>query len=81
MSVTDTINDLLDNERIHLPQMQSVIAGVLTLVVSFLWLTGGDVPDGLLNVYLIVIGFFFGDRMATQRARNAAAVLPEPISG
>lgn len=62
--------------------MQSGIALLLTVVVSWLWLQGGEVPEGLLNVYLIVIGFFFGDRNAERRAQRVENIpLPDPISG
>lgn len=81
MSLSDTLNDIIEDDRIHAPSMQSLIAGTLTLVVSFLWIQGLDVPEGLLNVYLIVIGFFFGDRLATNRAKAEARVLPDPVSG
>lgn len=82
MSLSDTLLDALtdDNGDFRLPRMQSVIAGTLTVVVSFLWLTGGDVPEGLLNVYLIVIGFFFGDRNGERRAQAEARSLPDPVS-
>ena len=82
MSLSDTVLDALTDEQgdFRLPKAQSVIAGVLTFVVSFLWITGGEVPEGLLNVYLIVIGFFFGDRLGERRAQDAAARLPDPVS-
>jgi len=80
MSISDAIGDILTTAdgNLKLPSMQSWIAGILTVVVSFLWLQGLDVPEGLLNVYLIVIGFFFGDRIATQREQRAS--LPDPVS-
>ena len=81
MSLLDTIDGIIEDDRIHAPSMQSLIAGTLTVVVSLLWMQGLDVPEGLLNVYLIVIGFFFGDRMATNRAKAAASTLPDPVSG
>lgn len=82
-SPTDVVTNtfLTPEGGLRLPQMQSVIAGTLTFVVSWLWLQGMDVPEGLLNVYLIVIGFFFGDRLRQTANQREAARLPEPVSG
>ena len=64
-------------------QLQDVIAFMFASVVSFLWLTGGEVPEGLLNVTLIIVGFFFGDRNAAraqERAIEAIRPAPAPVS-
>jgi len=81
MSFQDSVGATLTNVdgSFKLPRMQSVIALMFSGVVSFLWLTGSEVPDGLLNVTLIIVGFFFGDQSAERRVR--ASALPEPVSG
>ena len=57
--------------------VQDIIALFFSGVVGFLWLTGQEVPEGLLNVTLIIIGFFFGDQNA-QRAQERAIVALNP---
>ena len=59
-------------------QIQDVIAAFFSTVVGFLWLTGQEVPEGLLNVTLIIIGFFFGDKNAMRSQERAMAVLNPP---
>jgi hypothetical protein len=59
--------------------VQDVIALFFTGVVGFLWLTGQEVPEGLLNVTLIIIGFFFGDKNAQRATANAVTLMnPAP---
>ena len=61
--------------------VQDVIALAFVGVVSFLWLTGQEVPEGLLNVTLIIIGFFFGDKNAQRASENTVALLnPRPAA-
>ena len=57
--------------------VQDVIALTFVFVVSFLWMTGQEVPEGLLNVTLIIIGFFFGDKNA-QRAQDRTVEMLNP---
>lgn len=61
--------------------VQDVIAMAFTGVVCFLWLTGQEVPEGLLNVTLIIIGFFFGDKNAQRTQASTAEMLnPTPAA-
>jgi hypothetical protein len=69
----DTLERILD--RI---QVQDLIATFFSGVVGFLWLTGQEVPEGLLNVTLIIIGFFFGDKNATRAQERAMSTLNPP---
>ena len=56
-----------------------IIALILILVASWLWLSTGDVPESLLSVTLIVVGFFFGDNFAQRnQARTIEAINPKP---
>ena len=72
--MNDFLNQLLDRV-----QVQDVIAVFFTAVVGFLWVTGQEVPEGLLNVTLVIIGFFFGDKSAVRaQERTVAALNPAP---
>jgi hypothetical protein len=69
------LNRLLDSVGV-----EDIIALFFTGVVGFLWLTGQDVPEGLLNVTLIIIGFFFGDKNAARAQTRALQVMSPPIA-
>jgi len=70
----DILNRLATNVGV-----EDIIALFFSGVVGFLWLTGQEVPEGLLNVTLIIIGFFFGDKNATRaQARALEMVNPKP---
>ena len=61
--------------------VQDVIALIFTGVVCFLWVTGQEVPEGLLNVTLIIIGFFFGDKNAQRTSERTVALMnPAPAA-
>ena len=61
--------------------VQDVIALFFSGVVGIMWLTGQEVPEGLLNVTLIIIGFFFGDKNAERaQARAVASLNPPPAA-
>ena len=67
------------NRLVSNVEVQDIIALFFSGVVGFLWLTGQEVPEGLLNVTLIIIGFFFGDKSATRtQARTIEALNPAP---
>ena len=69
------------NSLVEKVQVQDIIALFFTGVVGFLWLTGQEVPEGLLNVTLIIIGFFFGDKNATRAQERALlAMNPAPAA-
>ena len=71
------MNELL-NTLLEKVNVQDIIALFFTGVVGFLWLTGQEVPEGLLNVTLIIIGFFFGDKNAERAQARAVAQLNPP---
>jgi hypothetical protein len=72
--MTELLNRLIESVNV-----QDIIALFFTGVVGFLWLTGQEVPEGLLNVTLIIIGFFFGDKNAERAtARAVQAMNPAP---
>jgi hypothetical protein len=61
--------------------VQDVIALFFTLIVGFLWASGQEVPEGLLNVTLIIIGFFFGDKNAQRAQANTIELMnPKPAA-
>ena len=71
--MNDFLNSLLDRV-----QVQDIIAVFFTVIVGFLWATGQEVPEGLLNVTLIIIGFFFGDKNAVRAQERAIVALNPP---
>jgi hypothetical protein len=72
--MTELLNRLFEAVNV-----QDIIALFFTGVVGIMWLTGQEVPEGLLNVTLIIIGFFFGDKNAERaQARAALAMNPAP---
>jgi len=72
--------DILNKLVINLG-VEDVIAIFFSGVVGFLWLTGQEVPEGLLNVTLIIMGFLFGDKSATRsQARTIEALNPAPAA-
>lgn len=60
--------------------VQDIIALFFVGVVGFLWLTGQNVPEGLLNVTLIIVGFFFGDKNAERAQARVIAQLNPPLA-
>jgi hypothetical protein len=59
--------------------VQDIIALFFSGIVGIMWLVGTEVPEGLLNVTLIIIGFFFGDKNAERaQARAVAQMNPAP---
>jgi len=42
--------------------MQAIIALVLLGVISYLYIEGRDVPEALVQAFMLVLGFFFGSR-------------------
>jgi hypothetical protein len=54
-----------------------IIALILILVSAFLWVTQGEIPESLLSVTLIVVGFFFGESTA-KRGMEAGAKAANP---
>jgi len=56
-----------------------IIALTLVFTSAFIWLTSGDIPESLLSVTLIVVGFFFGENVAKRsQAATVAAFNPKP---
>ncbi len=56
-----------------------IIALVLVFTSAFIWLTGQDIPESLLSVTLIVVGFFFGENTAKRtQAATIVALNPKP---
>lgn len=59
--------------------VSDIIALILTLVSAFLWITQGEIPESLLSVTLIVVGFFFGENTAKRgMVAGAEAANPKP---
>ena len=54
-----------------------IIALILILVSAFMWVTQGEIPESLLSVTLIVVGFFFGENTA-KRGMQAGAEYANP---
>jgi hypothetical protein len=42
--------------------MQAIIALVLVSVISYLYIAGKEVPEALVQAFMLVLGFFFGSR-------------------
>jgi len=42
--------------------MQAIIALVLLSVISYLYIVGKEVPEALVQAFMLVLGFFFGSR-------------------
>lgn len=58
-----------------------IIALILILVSAFMWITSGEIPESLLSVTLIVVGFFFGENTAKRgMAAGVEASNPRPQS-
>lgn len=56
-----------------------IIALLLIITSAFLWLTQGEIPESLLSVTLIVVGFFFGENTAQRaQARTIETLNPAP---
>lgn len=59
-----------------------IIALVLVLTSAFIWLTNGEIPESLLSVTLIVVGFFFGENTAKRtQAATIESLNPKPAPG
>lgn len=56
-----------------------VIALVLVLVSSYMWISTGDIPSSLESATLIVVGFFFGDNLRKRVSADMVQALnPKP---
>ena len=80
MTIPSTIGATFTNPdgSLKTPRPQTIIALTFTFVSAFIFLQGNELPGGLGEVTLIIIGFFFGDRTAD---RVKQAPLPDPVSG
>ena len=62
----------------------TVVQGVIAVLVVggyvYLIATGQTVPDGLNNLLLLVVGFFFGTTTGYQTGQNAARAEVEKAS-
>jgi hypothetical protein len=46
--------------------IQSTLALVCVLVVCYLYVTGQEVPDSLVNVIMLILGFYFGSKATNE---------------
>lgn len=70
----DTVNRIIDRVGVS-----DILALILVLTSAFLWLTSGDIPESLLSVTLIVVGFFFGDNIRKRSTEETLKALnPDP---
>ena len=58
-------------------QQSVIMQGTLSLLVVGLWgyliATGQDVPDNLNALVTLVVGFFFGSKLALTKATNGGS--------
>lgn len=56
---------------INLFNESTIIQGVVTLVftgvISYLYVVRGDVPESLINLLAIILGFWFGSKVKISR--------------
>lgn len=59
---------------VQLFQSSVIMQGTLSLMVVGLWgymlVTGQEIPDDLSSVVMLVIGFFFGSKLALAQSAN-----------
>lgn len=51
--------------------VQATIALIMIGSLCYLYLTGRDVPDSLVNLIALVLGFYFGSKSQQQAAKLA----------
>ena len=72
----DILNNILERTGID-----DVIALMLVTVSSFIWLTGGDIPDTLAVLTVTIVGFFFGKKYTERGVQTGVnAVNPPPAA-
>jgi hypothetical protein len=65
-----TFAELLEKSIIF----QGVLVLGLTATACYLWVTQGAVPDALVNLLLIIVGFFFGSKVQSSIEAQARAM-------
>lgn len=53
--------------------VQAAITLVFCLTLCYLWLSGQQAPDQLVNITLLLVGYFFGGRLPASAIRQQAA--------
>jgi len=53
--------------------VQAAITLVFCLTLCYLWLSGQSAPDQLVNMTLLLVGYFFGGRLPASAMRQTAA--------
>jgi hypothetical protein len=65
-----TFEELLEKSVIF----QGILVLGLTATACYLWVTKGTVPDALVNLLLIIVGFFFGSKVQSSIEAQARAM-------
>jgi len=50
--------------------MQGTLALVMVGVICYLYLTGQDVPDPLVNFVALILGYYFGSKTTMAQMRS-----------
>jgi len=61
-----SLKDLLQGQAM-IVMLQALLALMFAGVICYLYIAGRPVPADLVNVLLIIIGFFFGERVGVAR--------------
>lgn len=46
--------------------VQAIIALMLLATICYMFATGQDVPESLINSFMVVLGFYFGSKVQTS---------------
>jgi len=65
-----TFSELLEKSVIF----QGILVLGLTATACYLWVAKGAVPDALVNLLLIIVGFFFGSKVQSAIESQARAM-------
>lgn len=72
------------NKFLELLGESVIFQGILVLLLAgaatYLWVTGMDVPDALVNLLMAIVGYFFGAK-TTQAVQGTARMLAKYKEG
>lgn len=60
----------------ELLERSTILQAVLTLLcagtVCYMYLTGQEVPDSLVNIVMLIVGYYFGAKTVSEASRFAS---------
>jgi len=50
--------------------VQACLALVLLITICYMYATGQEVPDALMNAFMVILGYYFGSKVQQKLAKK-----------